>query len=155
MLTSQIGVAQFESTKGRFQVDFIEGCSSLEVIITPKIPCPCNIYFNGGSGNPVDDNIASGELTHSVTYSEPGVYDLIVVHENLDRDSIQITVHVAQLGQLDWHYRIGADGAGGARRCGFWLRPPASPQLPPAILEGLQPSNSPFQVLDRKNLSYS
>ena len=93
LLISSHLFAQFESTQGRFTVDFVEGCATLDVIITPTIACPCNIYFNSGSGNPVDDNIALGELTHTVSYADAGVYNLIVVHEGLNRDSIQIVVH--------------------------------------------------------------
>jgi gliding motility-associated-like protein len=84
------------SAQGRFTVDFVEGCNTLDVIIIPEptlFPCPCNVYFDGGSGNPVDDNISLGELTKTVTYTAPGTYNLIVVHEGLDRDSIQVVVH--------------------------------------------------------------
>lgn len=95
LLTGSYGYSQ-TSAQGRFTVDFIEGCNTLDVIITPdpvSFPCPCNVYFDGGSGNPVDDNIGAGELTKTVTYTEPGTYNLIVVHEGLDRDSIQIVVN--------------------------------------------------------------
>lgn len=95
LLISSYGYGQ-TSTQGRFTIDFVEGCNTLDVIITPDpilFPCPCNVYFDGGSGNPVDDNIGSGELTKTVTYTEPGTYNLIVVHEGLDRDSIQIIVN--------------------------------------------------------------
>ena len=100
-----MSIGQFTSTQGRFDVDFDEGCAALEVVITPNIPCPCNIYFDGGSGNPVDDRILVGETVHVVRelpppngsgetpYVSAGTYNLIVVHEGLGRDSIQIVVH--------------------------------------------------------------
>jgi gliding motility-associated-like protein len=91
-ITVSQGYAQTISTDGNFQVDFSKGCAPLTIEITSLVACPCNIYFDGGSGNPVDGNISIGQTTFSHTYTDAGTYDLVLVGNNLDRDHIEITV---------------------------------------------------------------
>ncbi len=99
-MISSHSYGQFTSKDGSFTVDFVGGCAPLDVVITPIVPCECNIYFDGGIGNPVDDDTDIVELTHLVIdnstgitpYISPGTYNLILDKGGV-RDSIQIVVH--------------------------------------------------------------
>lgn len=84
-----LGYGQVTSVDGNFQVDFNKGCAPFTLQITSNVVCPCNLYFDGGSGNPVDGTIPP---TTSHTYNDPGTYNLILVGNGLNRDSVQIVV---------------------------------------------------------------
>ncbi len=89
VLTSTHIYGQVVSIDGNFQVDFNKGCAPFTVEITSNVACPCNLYWDGGSGIPVDGIIPP---TTSHTYTDPGIYDLVLIGTGLDRDHIEIIV---------------------------------------------------------------
>lgn len=83
--------AQYLSNKGWFQVTENKGCVPFTVNITIQAPAVCD--GTNSCAMDFEGNNQTQTLTFSYTYTQPGTYDLRILFQAIDWDTLQITAY--------------------------------------------------------------